>query len=82
MFQCNNEYKFSRQIIKFDGKILNNYNQSFDSLNIGEYGCIDVIIKQVILKLIPTVSVIVEGVTYVVNELKIKQRVVYLNDKK
>ena len=82
MFQCNNEYKFSRQIIKFDGKILNNYNQSFDSLNIGEYGCNDVIIKQVILKLIPTVSVIVEGVTYVVKELKIKQRVVYLNDKK
>ena len=71
MFQCNNEYKFSRQIIKFDGKILNNYNQSFDSL-----------IKQVILKLIPTVSVIVEGVTYVVKELKIKERVVYLNDKK
>ena len=53
VFQYNKEYKFSRQIIKLYGKILNNYNTLFDSLNVGEYGCIDVIIKQVISKLIP-----------------------------
>ena len=70
VFQYNKEYKFSRQIIKLYGKILNNYNTLFDSLNVGEYGCIDVIIKQVISKLIPKVSVIVEGITYVVKELK------------
>ena len=28
MFKFNNEYNFSRQIIKFDGTILNNYHQS------------------------------------------------------
>ena len=50
--------------------MLNNYNQSFDSLNVGEYGCIDIIIKQVILKLIPKVSDIIEGIAYVVKELK------------
>ena len=70
IFKFNNKFNFSRQIIKCDGKILNNYNQSFDSLNIGDKACFDVIIKQVILKLIPKVSVNIEGVTYVVEELK------------
>ena len=28
MFKFNNKYNFSRQIIKFDGTILNNYHQS------------------------------------------------------
>ena len=51
---------------------MNNYNQSFDSLNVGEYDCIDIIIKQVILKLIPKFSVIIEGIAYIVKELKRK----------
>ena len=69
-FKFNNKFNFSRQIIKCDGKILNNYHQSFDSLNIGDKACFDVIIKQVILKLIPKVSVNIEGVIYLVEKLK------------
>ena len=59
---------------------MNNYTQSLDSLNVGKYGCIDTIIKEVVLKLILKVSVIIEGITYVVKALK-KQCVVYPNKK-
>ena len=82
IIKFNNEFNFSRQIIKFDGKILNNHHQSFDSHNIGDKACFDVIINKVILKLIPKVSVNIEGVTYVVEELKRKQCVVYPTRKK
>ena len=68
-------------IIKFDWKYWIIISQSFDSLNVGEYGCIDIIIKQVTLKLILKFSVIIEEITYVVKELKRKQCVVYPNEK-
>ena len=62
--------------------ILNNYHQSFDSLNVGDKACFDVIIKQVMMNLILKVSVNIEGVTYVFEELKTKQCVVYPTENK
>ena len=47
-------------------------NQLFDVLNLGEYSFIDAIIKRVMLKSIPKVSVIIEGITFVIKELQIK----------
>ena len=51
---------------------MNNYHQSFDSLNVGDKACFDVIIKQVILDLITKVTVNIEEVTYEVEKLKTK----------
>ena len=56
-------------------------NQLFDVLNLGEYSFIDAIIKRVMLKSIPKVSVIIEGITFVIKELQIKQCVIYPNEK-
>ena len=70
IFKFINTYNISINIIKFDGMILNNYHQSFDSLNVGDKACFDVIIKQVMMNLILKVSVNIEGVIYLVEKLK------------
>ena len=61
---------FKNQMIKIDGSLLNDYNQTFDDMNVRKNSTFEVTITKVVLQLIPKTTVILKGIEYKVNTLK------------